>query len=548
MQVNTRTALLVTAAEHDEDILYWHLAWHFACGVRQFVVSLPPGSSGLAAEVSRFSRACEPAGARVEVLESADAGGGGAAAAVEHVRANFAASWILSLKPEENLYLERGDLDDLLDRAEGLAEEQPGVSPGSPLLLGALRFSILDHVCTVLDRPSETNPLARMAYRWLKPRPGSKSGAIAAAKWSADLTLRYSRVWMSDGSAPPAIDASALGAHIRRFQIRGFGPFLQRLSGDAPPKEATGPDWARWRAMLMQDGRKALRPVFEQNRPDAAQLVHDPLPDLIIDVDGAVIDRGAARRRPFHLAPKGPHLFAIGGRTFAAEEISLRAPPAPHPVRLRLSGSDAPTFGQVFTNLEYAIDLPREPAYIMDLGANIGLATVYFAGRFPSARIACVEPDAENFRMLKANVAPYDGVRPFHAAVWPDRGALEIVDTKEGGAPLKSWAIRVRPIQDKDPGRAAGGQIPAMTIPDIMEQAGFPRIDLLKVDIEGAELELFSRNTESWIDFVDALVIETHDRLKPGCTEAVESVMGPRGFVRLQSGENLVFLRGRERS
>jgi hypothetical protein len=76
----------------------------------------------------------------------------------------------------------------------------------------------------------------------------------------------------------------------------------------------------------------------------------------------------------------------------------------------------------------------------------------------------------------------------------------------------------------------------------LLGRSGFPRIDVLKVDIEGAELELFTGPTD-WLASVDCVVVETHDRFRPGSDAAVREALAA-DFVELpRSGENLVFRR-----
>ena len=77
-----------------------------------------------------------------------------------------------------------------------------------------------------------------------------------------------------------------------------------------------------------------------------------------------------------------------------------------------------------------------------------------------------------------------------------------------------------------------------------MQRLTIPFIDLLKVDIEGAEKEVFG--TCDWIGSVRCLVIELHDRFKPGCREAVSSAT--RGFSKFESGETTLFLREGDRA
>jgi hypothetical protein len=88
------------------------------------------------------------------------------------------------------------------------------------------------------------------------------------------------------------------------------------------------------------------------------------------------------------------------------------------------------------------------------------------------------------------------------------------------------------------------GAIAAISIPDLLLEAGTDSIDLLKLDIEGAEKELFENHACSgWLARTRAVIVELHDRFKPGCTAAVERAVGGQSFRRSQVGENLLFIR-----
>ena len=68
-----------------------------------------------------------------------------------------------------------------------------------------------------------------------------------------------------------------------------------------------------------------------------------------------------------------------------------------------------------------------------------------------------------------------------------------------------------------------------------MSRYGIEFIDILKLDIEGAELEVFE-TSESWIGKVGMLAVETHDRFRPGCSKAFERV-GVSFPQRFRQGE-----------
>ena len=78
-----------------------------------------------------------------------------------------------------------------------------------------------------------------------------------------------------------------------------------------------------------------------------------------------------------------------------------------------------------------------------------------------------------------------------------------------------------------------------MTMHTLMAEMNLDSIDLLKVDIEGAEKEVFEDC--DWMQRVDCLIIELHDRFKPGCSRAVNSVT--REFSRSQRGEMTLYTR-----
>ena len=170
---------------------------------------------------------------------------------------------------------------------------------------------------------------------------------------------------------------------------------------------------------------------------------------------------------------------------------------------------------------------------VVDAGANVGLAAVWFAHKYPGARIVALEPDPENAALLRLNTSRHPEVEVLEAALWREDTTLDLLDPGGG-----SWSMQVR---ESDEAPAALGRVEALSMPTVLERFGIERVGLLKVDIEGAELELFD-DASAWIDRVDAIAVELHDRFRPGCSRRFFDAT--TAFpVSVQRGENTFVLR-----
>lgn len=199
---------------------------------------------------------------------------------------------------------------------------------------------------------------------------------------------------------------------------------------------------------------------------------------------------------------------------------------------IRANTSDFATFEQIFINKDYDIDIDFDPRFIIDGGAYVGYSTAYFGTKFPNARIIAVEPAKSNFNLLKRNTINYSNVSLYNAGLWWKKAYLYVKD--EG---LGEWGFFV-----KEAVNDAEGMIEGIPISDILNKSGFETIDILKLDIEGSEIEIFSSNFESWLGKVKMLIIELHDRLRPKCSEIFFNAIKKYDFSVGQSGENLVLI------
>jgi FkbM family methyltransferase len=201
-----------------------------------------------------------------------------------------------------------------------------------------------------------------------------------------------------------------------------------------------------------------------------------------------------------------------------------------YPVYVRRDSSDFPVFESVLVQHCYDINCGFSPKIIFDCGANIGLTTVFYANRFPEATIIAVEPEAANFELLKKNTASYPNVYLYHAGLWNKETSLKIEDHGYG-----AWGFMVSEVPEGTP-----GAVKAVSIPELMRQQQCEKIDILKIDIEGSEKELFASNYETWLPKVTLLIVELHDRMREGAALSFFKAITKYNFRLAIKGENIV--------
>jgi len=148
---------------------------------------------------------------------------------------------------------------------------------------------------------------------------------------------------------------------------------------------------------------------------------------------------------------------------------------------------------EIFGEHIYRFKPTSSTPYIIDGGANIGLSVIYLKQLYPTAQVLAFEPDHEIYEVLNANVGHYSNVRTVKAALWSSNGSLQFM--AEG-----SWAGRLC-----QPGDESTYCVPTVRLWEYLDRP----IDLLKLDIEGAEAQvLFDCADRLWS--VDHLFFEYH--------------------------------------
>jgi len=216
-------------------------------------------------------------------------------------------------------------------------------------------------------------------------------------------------------------------------------------------------------------------------------------------------------------------------------ELAVEIAGIRHQVHLRVRKADVWLCRQILLGAQYDATLTFPPRVIVDAGANIGLASIFYANRYPEAKIIAIEPEPSNYEMLTKNVALYPNVLPMKAALWNSKANLYSSPVLTAH---HAYQVRDRCAPDDEKLCAT---IPGLTVRDLMAKFAIDKIDLLKVDIEGSEKEVF-QDARDWIQQVGVIAIEIHEFIRTGCIESVYNATA-NFELRWQSGETTYFAR-----
>jgi FkbM family methyltransferase len=196
--------------------------------------------------------------------------------------------------------------------------------------------------------------------------------------------------------------------------------------------------------------------------------------------------------------------------------------------------SDLSVFCQVFEDNEYGVvidsyiaNFKKEPQTIIDAGANIGLASLYFHTMLNEANIIAIEPDHKNHEILKYNLDRNSvNASILNAGLWSKNTYLKLINNFRD---KKEWSVRVEETDSQG--------LLAVTVNNLIKQHNWEFIDILKIDIEGAEKEVFTAEIAdvSFLSKTKCIAIEIHDEFN--CREAINTILKQYHFDCFNAGE-----------
>lgn len=170
-------------------------------------------------------------------------------------------------------------------------------------------------------------------------------------------------------------------------------------------------------------------------------------------------------------------------------------------ISLRTYAGDLTIFYDIWWRKVYALpdDSLKTASCIIDLGAHVGMTSLYFALAAPMARIYSVEADPDNYTLLRHNLAPEidrGRLHAVHAAIYSDNSPVYL----QPAALSYNSQLSLQPT---------GCRVPGLTLDQLIDDHRITSIDLLKIDIEGAEMFLLA-NPERWLSITQQVLIELH--------------------------------------
>ncbi|MDD5260572.1 MAG: FkbM family methyltransferase [Methylacidiphilales bacterium] len=179
-------------------------------------------------------------------------------------------------------------------------------------------------------------------------------------------------------------------------------------------------------------------------------------------------------------------------------------------------------------------DSPQKRIHtIIDGGANIGDETARFRLHHPASIIVAIEPEESNFFILKKNFGAVPGIHLLKGGLWSSKCHLQVIPPIDGNP--ESFSVAET--------QASENSVDAYSIDSIMDMMGWGEIDILKLDIEGSEYELFTKNCLKWIDKINALIFEVPDSDRPGTTQEIYRALGDRAYDTYLCGENIILIK-----
>ena len=176
----------------------------------------------------------------------------------------------------------------------------------------------------------------------------------------------------------------------------------------------------------------------------------------------------------------------------------------------------------------YAWDFPINSA--LDIGAHIGSWTLSAMHKNPQARIIAVEVEPDNFALLTRNTQELEGIYIAHARCGYAAGDLVVGRHRYNSGSHRVYErLQIDSILAENPNWDFVEAPPVQTLESLLKQAGFASIDVLKIDCEGCEIDIFKHMSDALLSSIQHIVGEIHT-LPPLFEQQIDHRLEHAGF------------------
>jgi len=199
--------------------------------------------------------------------------------------------------------------------------------------------------------------------------------------------------------------------------------------------------------------------------------------------------------------------------------------------------SDIKVFDQIFLEKEYQplVDLVQKRhsgnpvKFIIDAGTNVGYTSVFLKSIYPDAALVCIEPSTANAKQIEKNFQ-LNNISNYHvieAGLWSKNCWLTLKANDLNDADWGFYVVESETESD----------LKAVTLQSLLEENSWPVVDILKIDIEGSEKELFNDEgaIKSILSKTRFIAMEIHDQVAD--RKEIYKVLQSAGFEWFESGE-----------
>jgi FkbM family methyltransferase len=173
---------------------------------------------------------------------------------------------------------------------------------------------------------------------------------------------------------------------------------------------------------------------------------------------------------------------------------------------------------------------------VFDVGSHIGFFAIRQAKRLRGGKVFAFEPNPDTFSRLLKNIQAnkLKNIYPLNKAVTSRQGKLVLHLSRGSSEAATIMAEEKNDDHDKKM------EVKTITLDQAIKKYQIPKINLMKIDVEGAELEVLKSGLKNALPLTEKIIIETHSSRLKNEAEKILSGLGFKVALRIHSGQNIL--------